>query len=401
VAQRTTTWIGGSIVALCVVAHLVAALLLRSTEQGWGPDLLLLLGYPVVGALIVSRQPRNIIGWLLVLAGASIALGLLCGAIVLATLDSQPATWQRILAWGANIAFIGGFEGLVLAMAFLFPTGRFLSHRWRLAGIAVGLAFVASHFMLAFLPGPLEGFFSDTPELTNPFSSSVVDSFTRYTSILLVPIGLFVILTSLWAIVARVQRARGIERLQLQWLALALGLACTPLLALLAYDLVAEPVIWVTELLRTVFFVSGSLGIATAIGIAILRYHLYDIERLINRGLVYLALTVSLAVVYLGLVLLLGGAVRSLTGTSSSIVTAASTLAVAALFTPLRSGIQRIVDRRFYRRKYDAARTVESFSARLRDEVDLGALSQDLQSVVRESMQPAHVSLWLRPTTRR
>lgn len=401
VTRRTATWIGGAVALLCCLSQVAAAALLLSSSEGWDFAMLLLLGYPVVGALIVSRQPRNTIGWLLVAGSASIMLGLLCAAVVFATLDAPPAptTWQELLAWVTNIAFIGGFEGLLLTMAFLFPTGRFLSPRWRAVGLTMWLLFAASFIILALRPGPLGGYFSGTPEITNPFGVPGVDAFTRFTGILNTPLNVLVLLTSLWAMVARVRRARGIERLQLQWLALTLGLVSTPIVALLAYDLVAEPVSWVIELLQTVSFVSGSLGIAAAIGIAILRYQLYDIERLINRGLVYLALSVALALVYLCLVLVLGSAVRSLTDASSSLVTAAATLIVAALFTPLRTGIQHVVDRRFYRRKYDAARTIESFSARLSNEVDLGMLSQDLQAVVRESMQPAHVSLWLRPIT--
>lgn len=396
--ERTATWIGGGAVLLCVVAQLVAAVLLRSTEQGWDWASAYLLSYPVVGAIIVSRQPRNRIGWLLVVCSVSIMLGLLCAAIVYATLDPQPTIWQEILAWVTNIIFITGFEGLLLAMAFLFPTGRPLSPRWRMAGITVGVLFAASFVIHAVQPGPQGNYWSATPELTNPFGVSWMDPVSDFVSVLSLPVGVIIVLTSLWAVVARVRRARGIERLQFQWLALVLGVFAVFLLI----EVLAEPYVpaWVTEAVGAIYFAAATLGLSAAIGIAILRYQLYDIERLVNRGLVYLALTASLALVYLGLVLLLGGALRSLTGTSSSIVTAASTLAVAALFTPLRTGIQRVVDRRFYRHKYDAARTVENFSARLRDEVDLGALSLELQTVVRESMQPAHVSLWLRPSRR-
>ena len=399
VTRRTATWIGGSVAALSVVAQVFAALLMRTTEQG--PDFasFYLLSYPVVGAVIVSRRPHNRIGWLLVVSGAAIALGLCTAAIVYATLDAPPTNWQRVLAWVTNNTFIPGFEGLLLAMAFLYPTGRPLSPRWRTAGLVAGLLFAISLLIPALRPGPLGNYWSDSPELTNPFGIPGVDTLSQSISILGLPVGAFVVATALWSVVARVRRARGIERLQLQWLALALGIFAV----LLLIEVLAGPYLpaWIMGAVVAAYFAVATLGIAAAIGIAILRYRLYDIERLVNRGLVYLALTVTLVLVYLGSVLLLGSLVRSLTGTSSSIVTAASTLAVAALFTPLRAGIQRVVDRRFYRRKYDAARTIESFSARLRDEVDLAALSLELQAAVHESMHPAHVSLWLRPVVRR
>ena len=397
---RAATWIGGGTAVLCGAAYIVATALVLTSSQGWDFAVVLPLGYPVVGAIIVSQRPRNTIGWLLLVCGTSIALGVLCAAIVYATLDPQPAIWQQTLAWVTNLVFISGFQGLLLAMAFLFPTGRFLSQRWRMAGIAVGLAYVAIYFMLSFRPGQVGGLFDDTPELANPFGISGVDTFSQYASFLALPIGIFVVLASLSAMVTRFRRARDVERLQLQWLALALG--CVGIAALVpallgAFTPGLEP--WVTIISDAAFFPIGTLGISAAIGIAILRHQLYDIERLVNRGLVYLALSTSLVLIYIGLTLLLGNTLRALTGASSGIVTAIATLGAAALFAPLRNRIQHVVDRRFYRRKYDAARMVDDFSARLRDEVDLDTLGRGLQAVVAESMQPVHVSLWLRPTS--
>jgi hypothetical protein len=154
------------------------------------------------------------------------------------------------------------------------------------------------------------------------------------------------------------------------------------------------------DVVNVLLYLLFVIGVPSAIAIAILRHDLYEIDRLINRTVVYLLLTVCLAGVYLGLVLGLGSLVRSMVGESSSLVTAASTLAVAALFRPFRARIQRFVNRRFYRSTYDAARTVESFNARLRDEVDLTMLTSELSSVVTETLQPEHVSLWLRPSIR-
>ncbi len=190
----------------------------------------------------------------------------------------------------------------------------------------------------------------------------------------------------------RYRGASGIERQQLKWFAFAaVLLGAVPIADLLGLNRVLGNALW--ALLDTVTLT----GLYVAVGIAILRYRLYEIERIINRTLVYGALTALLVAVYVGGVVLLQGTFRALTGQESQLAIVASTLAVAAVFNPLRHRIQAFIDRRFYRRKYDAARTLEAFSAKLRDETDLDALSDDLVGVVRETMQPAHVSLWLRP----
>jgi hypothetical protein len=192
-----------------------------------------------------------------------------------------------------------------------------------------------------------------------------------------------------------VRRARGLERQQLKWLGLSVGFGAAALVLLFSLS----PFVNLDTGLGKV--VAGSLlalvfaGPAVAVAVAILRYRLYDVDVVINRALVYGALTATLGASYLGVVLLLQLALQPVTA-DSGLAIAASTLAVAALFRPARARIQRAVDRRFYRRRYDAQRTLEAFSARLRDQVDLDAVSYELRAVVGETVQPRHVSMWLR-----
>jgi hypothetical protein len=188
------------------------------------------------------------------------------------------------------------------------------------------------------------------------------------------------------SVAVRFRRSRGVERQQMEWFVYAA--------ALLVLIPLSEPLSAIVEnAVSAVVF----LALPTAVGVAVLRYRLYGIDLVMNRTLVYGPLTAMLVVVYLGGVVSLQYAFRALTGQGSQIAIVASTLAIAALFNPLRRRVQGFVDRRFYRRKYDAARTLEAFSARLRDETDLDALNNELVSVVRETVQPAHASLWLRP----
>jgi hypothetical protein len=188
--------------------------------------------------------------------------------------------------------------------------------------------------------------------------------------------------------VVRFRRSQGVERQQMKWFVYAAALL---VLLPVGYSL--------PEIVGSVLFVVVLIALPTAIGIAVLRYRLYDIDVVINRALVYGPLTATLALVYVGSVVGLQAVLRVLSGQESTLAVVASTLAIAALFNPLRGRVQAFVDRRFYRRKYDAAKTLAAFNARLREETDLETLTDDLAGVVRETMQPAHVSLWLRPDT--
>jgi hypothetical protein len=246
-----------------------------------------------------------------------------------------------------------------------------------------GLGMAGAFMTQGLTPGALE----DYPQVANPYGvhSSVLSLLTGLSALLTV-VG---VVGSSASLIVRFRRARGELRQQIKWLAFAgVVAAVTLLVGTVGYDVLGEAVANVAIMLSV-------LGLPLAAGIAILRHRLYDIDVVINRALVYGALTATLAAGYLGGVLLLQLVLSGITQ-GSGLAVAVSTLAVAALFRPARARIQEAVDRRFYRRKYDAQRTLEGFSTRLRDQVDLTALSSDLSGVVRETLQPAHVTLWLR-----
>jgi hypothetical protein len=206
-----------------------------------------------------------------------------------------------------------------------------------------------------------------------------------------IPMMLVAGLGAMISVFVRFRRARGDERQQIKWFAFAAALT------LVWYLVFGQSTRELPEAIVALASILVLQTIPVATGIAILRYRLYDIDRIINRTLVYGSLTVTLVALYFGGIVVLQRIFVTLTGQQSTLAVVASTLLIAALFTPLRRRIQGFIDRRFYRSKYDARKTLEAFSAQLREETDLNALSEDLVGVVRETMQPAHVSLWLRP----
>jgi hypothetical protein len=251
----------------------------------------------------------------------------------------------------------------------LFPTGGLPSRRWR---TLAWTAAVAGAVLLA-----LNLFFESPDEVGGTITTMTVAA----AFVIFAAVGL-----SALSLVVRYRRASGVERQQLKWFALAAVVAASSLVGQL-----------LGEALWNLLDAATTTALYVAVGVAILRYRLYDIDVLINRTLVYGSLTVLLVATYFGGVVGLQYAFRALTGEGSTLAVVASTLAIAALFNPLRRRVQGFVDRRFYRRKYDAAKTLEAFGARLREETDLDALSNDVVGVARGTMQPAHVSLWLRP----
>jgi len=347
-----------------------------------GEDLALVLVfflYTVVGTLVASRHPRNPVGWLLSSVGLFAAATFVSDQYAMyAALTPETLPGSGLAAW-LSLWLWMGMLGPMLYTVLLFPSGHLPSRRWRPASWAAGmvLGIVAAIFALG---APASD--ASVP-VANPFW---IPALTPLYELAEASFILFVALfgMAVAGLVARFLRSHGVERQQLKWI-------------------VAAGVLMVTVLLIGILFPAGTewawiLSVVTlpaAIGVAILRYRLYDIDLLINRTLVYGALSAALLATYVLSVLALSALLRPLTG-SGDLAVAGSTLAVVAAFGPLRARLQRFVDRRFYRARYDAARTVDAFAARLRDQVDLDALSGELVGVVHDTVRPAHASLWLR-----
>lgn len=361
---------------------------------------LVLLAYATAGALIASRQPRNAIGWLLIASALLSALGDLgieYGVYGLLTRQGgvPAAAWATVIGGGMRTV---GFSLILTFLLLLFPTGRLPSPRWRLFAWVTVFAmvlFLASNM----LTGDLSSADTRLTSVANPLAivpiGSALENLLNGAGLLLI---LGCAIGCCASVVVRFRRARGIERQQLKWLVYAAVWAALAFFAAWVGVFINNPI-----LASAVTFDLCLLGIPVAVGIAILRHGLFDIDVIINRTLVYGSLTVSLAAVYFACIIGAQVIVQALTGQTNlpPVVIVASTLLIAALFNPLRRRIQVAIDRRFYRRKYDAQKTLARFGATLRQEVDLHELQGHLVAVVEETMQPAHISLWLRPQERR
>jgi hypothetical protein len=355
------------------------------------------LSFPVVGILIVSRQPRNAIGWVLVGLGFTLVIGELLRAYIHLALTVEPgslpgAEWALALTQHSWVAAVG-LPGTFLIL--LFPDGRLPSRRWRPWAFFCACALVLSYVALTIIPGSFTE--PGYPDVRNPLG---VDALSPIAEAIVPVVGLIPIamVGCAVALVRRFRRSSGVERVQLKWLAAAAATVAATYLGMMALHLlVGDPdPPWLTMVGH--ISILGFTLIPAAIGFAILRHRLYDIDVIINRTLVYGALTVTLTGAYLLLVTVLQGLLRPLAG-QSDLAVAGSTLVVAAIFRPLRGRFQTLVDRRFYRSKVDAQATLDKFSARLREEVDLATLTADLLAVVDQTMKPAASSLWLHPTS--
>ncbi len=426
-SARAASWLAWCLWLLCVALISFSLLFYFLASPSSPTDIppaltaffrVLSLAFPTVGALIASRRPENPIGWIFCAAGLLIGVQ----AFARGYADYALVGPTGSLPGGEFMAWISSWVGIPVVplagalLILLFPNGKLLSRNWRPVVWMVSCGSAMLTLMAALGPGPLSfqptretplglggaigklgptesNPLFDQPSFTRPAgteitASGVVDVLGR--------VGLFVLLVS-WlfavaAMIMRMDQARGVERQQLKWFVYSVAVLVVGFLAaFLGFGL--HSVAWFLGIAAFNF-------LPIAAGIAILKHRLYDIDVIINRTLVYGVLTAALALVYVGSIVLLQGLFRTLTGETSQLAVVASTLAIAALFVPLRRRVQAFIDRRFYRRKYDVAKTLQAFNTKLRGDVDLDSVADDLVEVVKETMQPAHVSLWLRPPER-
>jgi hypothetical protein len=406
---RAATWLAWSVCGLSFVLTALGLLLLVVSQSPvgspvyagapvydyWLVNTVIAVSFSAVGAVIAPHFPaRNPIGWIFCAIGLLAGMRLFVAEYAIVTLLAEPGSVPSILPGGGALAWVSSWVwvphiGLFLFLGLLFPDGRPPSTRWRPFAWVIGVVVVVGTVAVALYPETAAGFDLANRPIGIEGSTNAVNPVETilYTLALVVTASL----------VTRLRHSKGVERQQVKWFAYAVVvLAISAILAYVVSEITGLRWLgWVSSVLVVV----GVVGLPVAVGIAILRYHLYNIDLIINRTLVYGSVTAVLAALYFGSIVVLQLLFRALTGEGSQLVVVASTLAIAALFNPLRRRIQGFIDRSFYRRKYDAVKTLEAFSARLREETDLDALSDELVGVVRETMQPAHVTLWLRPNT--
>jgi hypothetical protein len=393
--HRAAAWLAWSLWALCVVLVVLAVLLYFYTSSVRPhPRFVVLAGvpllvYPTIGAFIVSHRPKNAVGW--VLCGMGFVFEVLAFARAYAdyTLFAHPdllpggEVMDSLDPWTVGPSLLLGAVLLIL----LFPDGKLpeavelaaapVNRMWR--GVVWMAVCGAALLTLWWVTWP-----GGTVEMLGRIGGAIL---------------LLSFVVSVISVFLRLQSAEGRERQQIKWFAYGAAVFLGAYFLLQAAgDQIGG---WIGWWAVFVVMVTALLVIPVTVGIAILRNRLYDIDIIINRTLVYGSLTAMLALFYFGGVTVTQALFQALTSEEQlpQLLVVASTLLIAALFTPLRRRIQSFIDRRFYRRKYDARKTLEAFSLKLRDETDLEALNNDLVGVVRETMQPAHVSVWLRPET--
>ena len=405
ISTRAAAWLARLV---CAASLLLLATSLLIVIVGWSAPLpegwrweeqatiaLVILGAPVVGGFVASNRPGNPYGWLWLGFGLGLALSSFGQNYVIYSAWVRPGA---LPAPGAILLAAG--TGWAVAMAILpfllllFPDGRLPSPRWRIvawvAAVAGGVTLPLGMFRPDQRLGPIE-------------SPLAADGAVGEAIIPVTNVGLFVVLAAIipgaLSLVFRYRYAAGTERQQIKWFAYAAAVQALVFVVSLVVDDLLDVAASLPDMVWVAFNNVPFVIVYVAIGVAVLKYRLYDIDVVINRTLVYGSLTGILALVYFGGVTATQAVLQAFTDQERlpQLVIVASTLAIAALFNPLRRRVQSFVDRRFYRRKYDAARTLAAFNARLRDETELETLSGDVVSVVKETMQPAHVGLWLQP----
>jgi hypothetical protein len=404
VTARTAARLAWSLWALAMVLEAAAILLWLAnhpvmlsrftTREDFAPQVFLVPGYATVGAVIAARR-RNRIGWLFLAFGLAAAVLVFAsayfirGAII--TPGSLPAA--RVAGWAGGVLWPSSYLFLCLLLL-LVPDGRLPSPRWRPVALVLAISWSLVILNAAFTP---RASFNYGVRFTNPMGiqalghpawNAVVQGALVIAVATLGPAALAPLL--------RFRRADAVQRQQLKWFAFVVGICVVSVLVAVTVG-GALPI--VATVLASVATAGVLVGLPAAVGLAILRYRLYDIDRLINRALVYATLTAVLGLGYAGAVLALGQLFGGVGEGTPSWAVAGATLAVAALFQPARRRIQALVDRRFNRRKYNTVKTIEAYSTRLRDEIDLDTLSSELLAVIDQTMEPTQVSLWLRPSS--
>jgi len=385
--RRTAIVIGVAVSAACTVAAvaILAVSFTLTLPDSWG-----FRGFPAifavtftwVGAALAWRRPRNAVGWLLLSVGVVAATQVFLAEYAAFGIVGRSAPLVGAVFAGWLVSWIWLVEVTVVAVVLLsvFPDGRFVSPRWRAIAWLGSASAVVGAFALAFNAGPL----NNAPFATNPYvlfdDPSIALFYRAMIGVALAALGAAV------SLFVRYRRSQGVERQQLKWLAFeALVLAVAVVVG--SFDQADK---WASV------FMIGAIALAPVmIGIAVLRYRLYDIDVLINRALVYGATTAAIGAAFFAGIVVLQSALRPLTG-GSELAVAGSTLLCFALFQPVRRRAQSTIDRRFYRARYDAVRTLDLFASRLAEEVDLDTVRSDLVEAVQRSVQPTHASVWLR-----
>jgi hypothetical protein len=399
-AVRFLSWMALPVTVVLILGGIYLSILNRDVPGAAGIVVyaildLVLLGFVALGILVVHRRPGNPVGWIISGVGVTaVASGFLESYGVYA-LFTEPGRFSggATAAWLSTLIFIPVLFAAPAMLFLLFPNGNLPGRRWR---VVFWLVILTTCSTMA--GAGLNPVLNDAPfkGVANPLGVDAPRALFETLSNIGWPGMTASFLVAAFAMILRLRRSRGVERQQLKWIAAAATvLPLASAAGVFSYYLGYETV---GGLLATFSFVP----ILFAAGYAVLRYRLYDIDILINRTLVYGSLSATLVALYFGSVAITQAIIQALTGREDlpQLAIVASTLVIAALFNPLRRYIQSFIDRRFYRNKYDARKTLEAFSAKLRDETDLGALSNDLVGVVRETMQPSHVSLWLRTPDR-
>ena len=401
-SPRAASWLAWSLCALSSVLTALSVVLLALNYSQpntpiydyWLENTVFPISFSVIGAIIASRLPANPVGWLFCAAALVSALAHLCAEYATYALLAQPESLPAGAALGWLAYWVWTlFIGCLALSLLLFPDGRLPPGKsWRWLAWLVVLSTIGGAVWIALSPGAMVYLGA----VRNPLSIEGLPNGYKPVQTIVFAL-LFVAAVS--TLVLRLRRTTGIEHQQIKWPAYAAVIAAgSSLLQYTISDAMGSR--WL-EWAAYVVSIAALVGFPISLGIAIVRYRLYDIDVIINRSLVYGLLSAMLVTIYFGGVAIIQLIFRVLSGQEQQpqFAVVVSTLLIAGLFNPLRHRIQSFIDRRFYRRKYDAAKTLAAFNARLRDETDLAALSEDLVGVVRGAMQPEHVSFWLRPDT--